>query len=475
MTSKFEALRAALPGVEMYTPGDAGYEDSLFRWSATCIKPAAVVVRPTTAAEVSIALVYAAQHKVYPLAVCGGGHSTSGDQSSDGGMVIDLKRMRSTRVDPVAQTISFGGGCDWADVNAALWEHGLATVSGVVGDTGVGGLILGGGYGYLTGRRGLALDCLLSCEVVLASGEIVTASKAENPDLFWALRGAGHNFGIVTSFTSEAYPQGLCWAGFLAFPPDKLKKVIEFGNDFRSLVKTTDGNSMLSIIIGNFLPPDSSSGLLAVLFHNGTQEEGERVFQPLLDLEPLGNTTSMLPYTDVNMMFNKTPPGPKDRHLFGGASFTLPLDPEKGQEVSELFWETFKSPENIKFRGSTMTFEYHSTVKIREVGVHETAFANRGQYSSVCTTMNWTDEEVDLKARTLSRMIAAAVGDKIGWKGDPEKDGTSTYANYFSHKTRAEKIFGPNAPRLRELKAKYDPNHVFKKIMDLSPEPSNVQ
>ena len=232
MESKLGGLREVLPGAEILVPGEPGYEHSLKRWSASCIKPAAVVVRPNNAHEVSLALRYATEQHVLPLAVCGGGHSTSGDSSSDGGMVIDLARMRSTSVDPQSETITFGGGCTWEDVNGALWKHGLATVSGTVADTGVGGLILCGGYGYLTGRHGLALDCLLSCEVVLANGDIVIASKDENTDLFWGLRGAGPNFGIVTSFTSQGYPQGDCWAGFLGFPPEKLDELINFGNHF---------------------------------------------------------------------------------------------------------------------------------------------------------------------------------------------------------------------------------------------------
>lgn len=197
-------------------------------------------------------------------------------------------------------------------------------------------------------------------------------------------------------------------------------------------METTDGDSMLSIIVGNFLPPDSSSGVLAVVFHNGTQEEGEKVFAPLLELEPIGNTTSMLPYTELNLMFNKQPRGPKDRHLFGGANFTLPVDPAKASEICHQFWTTFKRPENANLRGSTMTFEYHPTNKIREVAIHETAFGNRGQFASVCTSMNWTDETKDGEARALSRQVATLVGDKVGWKGDPDRDGTSTYANYFS-------------------------------------------
>ena len=194
----------------------------------------------------------------------------------------------------------------------------------------------------------------------------------------------------------------------------------------------TDGDSFLSLIAGNFLPPDSSSGLLAVVFYNGTQEEGEKVFKPLLDLEPLGNTTSTLPYTELNLMFNKTPRGPKDRHLFGGANFTLPLDRKDGQEIYDVFWKTISRPENTNLRGSTMTFEYHPTNKIRQVGLEDSAFGNRGQFASVCVTMNWTDESKDGEARSLSSMITKHIADKVGWKGDQCGDGTSTYANYFS-------------------------------------------
>ncbi|KAJ5538111.1 hypothetical protein N7494_007590 [Penicillium frequentans] len=467
MASNFDDLLQSLPGTEIYVPGELGYEESLKRWSASCIKPAAVVVRPTTAAEVSVALRYATEHSILPLAICGGGHSTSGDSASDGGMVIDLFQMRSTTVDIPKQTISFGGGCTWEDVNGALWEHGLGTVSGVVGDTGVGGLILGGGYGYLTGRRGLALDCLLGCEVVLANGDVVTANKDENADLFWALRGAGPNFGIVTRFTSQAYPQGDCWAGFLAYLPNKLTELIEFGNIF---MKTTDGNSMLSIIVGNFIPPDRDAGLLAVVFYNGTKKEGQDFFKPLYDLEPIGDTTATLPYTEVNLMFNKHPRTPKDRHLFGGANFTLPLNATHGTQIAEHFWRTTRLPENEALKGSTLTFEYHPTHQIRQVAVEDTAFGNRGQFSSICITMNWTDETRDADARSLSRFFSQHIATKTGFKGDKYSDGTGSYANYFSNKTKAEKVFGSNTARLRELKQKYDPTCVFKKVLDLSPD-----
>ncbi|KAJ5335135.1 hypothetical protein N7452_007538 [Penicillium brevicompactum] len=450
MARNFDDLFEALPDAEIFLPGYVGYEDRIKRWSASCNKRAAVIVCPRNAFEVSTALRYATTHQIFPLAVRGGGHSTSGDSSSDGGMAIDLRQINSTTVDPKKRTITFGGGCKWQDVNDALWDHGLATVSGTVGDTGVGGLILCGGYGYLTGRCGLALDCLISCELVLANGDIVKASKDDNPDLFWALRGAGPNFGIVTHFTSQAFLQEESWAGFLGFTPECLAAVVEFGNHF---IQMDDGN-----------------GVMAVVFHNGSQEEGRKRFKPLLDLELLGDTTSMLSYPDLNMMFNKYPRGADDRHRFGGANFTFPLNKEAAQKIGNQFWETTNAPENEDLRSSTIGFEFFPTNKIREIPLADTAFANRGQFASICISMNWTEASMDNRACELSTEFSQLCADSVGWKGNKYHEGATTYANYFSSVTKAEKIYGQNTVRLRRLKNKYDPQQVFQKVQDLSPK-----
>lgn len=197
-------------------------------------------------------------------------------------------------------------------------------------------------------------------------------------------------------------------------------------------METTDGDSLLSLIVGNFLPPDKMSGLLAVVFYNGTQQKGENVFRPLLDLEPLGNTTGTLSYTELNLMFNKVPRGPNDRHLFGGANFTIPLSAADGHDICDLHWKTISRPENANLAGSTMTFEYHPIHKIRQVELEDSAFGNRGQFASVCVTMNWTDASKDMEARSMSKMITKHVAERVGWKGDQYHDGTNTYANYFS-------------------------------------------
>ncbi|KAJ5628444.1 hypothetical protein N7490_010672 [Penicillium lividum] len=363
MVSNFDDLRRTLADTEIYLPGESGYEESSKRWSALCIKPAAIV---------STAFFH------WPFVVVG--IPPAGISASYGGMVIDLFKMRFTAVDLQKETIAFGGGCTWEDVNGALWDHGLGTVSGVVGDTG-----------------GLALDCLLSCEMVLANGD-------ENADLFWALHWAGPNFGIVTKFTSQAYPQGECWAGFLAYPTEKLGELIEFGNRFIPCCQS---------LWATFFTPDRAAGLLAAVFYNGAEEEGKEFFKPIYDLGPIGDTTTTMPYTEVNMMFNKHPRTLKDRHLFGGSNFSLPLNVRDGLEIAEHFWRTTRLLKNEPLKGSTLTFEYHSTHQIRQVAVEETAFGNRGQFSSIFIIMNWTDETRDADARSMSGWFSQYIAARL--------------------------------------------------------------
>jgi FAD/FMN-containing dehydrogenase len=161
---------------------------------------------PSETGDISTALKWAQEHQV-DIAVKCGGHSVSGTSSSHGGLVIDLSRMNKATVDPVNKTVTAQGGATWKEVDESAGEHGLATVGGTVNHTGIGGLTLGGGYGWLSGQYGLTIDNLLSATVVLADGRILTASSAENSDLFWGLRGAGYNFGVVVDFTYRAYDQ----------------------------------------------------------------------------------------------------------------------------------------------------------------------------------------------------------------------------------------------------------------------------
>lgn len=216
-----QSLRALLSTThaQVLTPSDSLYATSIARWSRAAEKPAGVSIVPTTAHEVGLALKYANEHDI-DVAVKGGGHSTAGASSTNGGLLIDLRAgMNAVRVDAEKQLLYVQGGAVWGDVDAAAWEHGLATVGGTVADTGVGGLTLGGGYGVLSGERGLVIDNVVGATVVLADGRVIFASEEEEKELFWGLRGAGQNFGVTVEFVLKAWPQGECFMGMMVFAP----------------------------------------------------------------------------------------------------------------------------------------------------------------------------------------------------------------------------------------------------------------
>ncbi|KAK6079201.1 FAD binding domain protein [Seiridium cupressi] len=473
MAPNFEELRASLQEGDVLLPGDAGYDDSLKRWSATCVKPAAAVARPKNASEASTIVRFATKHSI-SLQVRGGGHNPSGESSArtPEALILDLAHMRTVSVDPSAQTVSYGGGCTWADVDNALWEHGLATVGGTVSHTGVGGLVLGGGYGMLTGRWGLSVDVLLSCEVVLANGEVVTASETENTDLFWALRGAGSSFGVVTTFTSRAFPQGEIWGGIMAWPFELLPQLVEFVNEFHN---KTDGDQW-------FMPmamcdPQTGARLCgASVFFNGKKEDGEAFYKPLRDLQPrLMDTTGQIPYPKANMMSDAMAV-PGRRYMFGGANFTCPLDFQTMKDAAEEFYSGINKPGNEDIRTSSLALELIPQGKISEYAKeNKTSFAGREGKYNVAMIMSWDNADRDKEVKDIVTKTSSVFKVKYG-RRDGESGGADTYYNYLNPDVPADKalmktgrLFGEKAPRLRELKAKYDPNNVFFKNVNLMP------
>ena len=348
----------------------------------TSIQSAVVAVRSTS--DVSATLEQIRKHKL-PFTVRGGGHSTSGSASIDNGLVIDLSKMRGVTVDPEARTITAEGGTIWEDVDVAAAKHGLATVGGTVNHTGVGGLTLGGGYGYLTGKHGLTIDNLLSVEIVLASGSVVTASKDQNPDLFWAIRGAGQNFGVVTSFTFQGYPQpNPVFAGPLVFPPTALPQIVSFMNKFHS---TNDGNQAILVAFSS-PPPANAPVILTQLFHNGPESEAKQIFADLFALEPLANMSGMVPYPVLNSLLNVSA-GFDGRKLFGGGAFKLPLDPAFVESVYRDFQTFVESKAEHNVAQSMMLWEVVPYKKVISVANSETSFANRGDYYNVATMFKW--------------------------------------------------------------------------------------
>jgi FAD/FMN-containing dehydrogenase len=225
-----QTMTPALRG-RLIRPDDPGFDEARAVYNAMIDRRPALIARPADADDVVAAIAYGREHDL-PLAIRGGGHNGAGLGTVDGGLVIDLSGLRDIAVDPVARTVRVGGGCTWGEVDRATGEHGLATPSGIISTTGVGGLTLGGGLGHLTRRFGLTIDNLLEAEVVLADGRRVRASADEHPDLFWALRGGGGNFGVVTSFLFRLHEVGTIFGGPTFWPVEQAEQVLSAYREF---------------------------------------------------------------------------------------------------------------------------------------------------------------------------------------------------------------------------------------------------
>ncbi|KAI9725081.1 MAG: hypothetical protein M1812_000357 [Candelaria pacifica] len=459
-------LKSTLKASTTLTPDSEGYAESLKRWSESVEKKAGAVVLPTTAEDISATVLFSKSNGL-EFVICGGGHSTSGASSSEGGIVINLAKMRRVSVDAEGKTITAQGGALWKNVDEAAAVHGLATVGGTVNHTGIGGLTLGGGYGWLAGQYGLVIDNLLKVQVVLADGRIVIASETENQDLFWAMRGAGSSFGVATEFTYKAYEQkDPVWTSIMAFTPDKLEAVVEFANQ----VPKVSGGEAYILITFAAPPPMGAPMVMAVAFYNGPAKKADKLYAPLKELGPVMDKTSLIPYSEMNGLLNDfTDQG--DRKSIKGSTFLTPLDPKFVQEIFAEY-TTFlqKIPDAIR---SIIIFEFFSTAKICEIAQTETAFANRGHYQNILVSPRWTLSENDDVCRTWSRHIAGLFDIErervIREDSNLKDDGVGQYGNYDSLMATPQEIFGVNYQRLRMLKTIYDPENAFSKAHAIVP------
>ncbi|KAI9767078.1 MAG: hypothetical protein M1839_004635 [Geoglossum umbratile] len=448
-----EQLRAGLGGSRVYLPGEDGYRNGIRRWSEYSEKNAGAVVTPNSVADVSATVVFCATHSI-ELAVCGGGHSTGGSSSTEGGIVIDLSLLRAVTVDPAAKTISVQGGALWADVDTAAAAHGLAAVGGTVNHTGVGGLTLGGGWGWLTPRYGMVIDNLLSATVVLADGSVAKASETENSDLFWAIRGAGQNFGVVVEFVFRAYEQGAVWAGLVVFPVEQIPGVVEFANSI------SDVEDAVLHFGFSAPPPQKGPVLMVVVFYNGPEEKAKEIFAPLIALGPLVNTAATMPYEAVNGLMNHAVPHGA-RKTSKGSSFTMPVSPALVQSVLDHFSAFIARVPDAN--ETLVIFECVNPAKILEVPQSATAFANRGHYMNGATMTRWLSPDDDLACRQFARDFSSLLLEERKRKeGDAvDKGGVGQYANYSETFASAREIYGENYDRLVELKKKFDSGNVF--------------
>jgi FAD/FMN-containing dehydrogenase len=311
LTTPAGAARRELAGFEgqLIAPGDAGYDDARQVYNAMIDKRPALIARCAGPADVARAVGFARDNKLL-LAVRGGGHNGAGLGTCDDGVVIDLSLLRDVDVDPDARTVRVGGGCTWAEVDSATGEHGLATPSGIISTTGVGGLTLGGGLGHLTRMCGLAIDNLLEAELVLASGEHVRASADEHPDLFWAIRGGGGNFGVVTSFLFRLHEVGTIVGGPTFWPVENAAEVLSVYRDFLPNAPR-ELNGFFAFHTVPPAPPFPEEIHLrrvcgVVWCYVGGEEDAAAAMAPLLDAlpEPLMHGVQPMPHQALQSAFD---------------------------------------------------------------------------------------------------------------------------------------------------------------------------
>ena len=451
-----DGLRSRLRG-EAITESDEGYEDARGVFNAMIDRRPAAVVRCVKTADVAAAVDYARENEL-DLAVRGGGHSVPGFGTVDGGVVIDLSGMRAVDVDPERRTARAQGGATWGVFNDATYPHGLATTGGIVSTTGVGGLTLGGGIGYLSRSAGLSCDNLISAEVVTADGRTVTASESENEDLFWALRGGGGNFGVVTSLEFRLHPVKDIYGGPMFFEASDAGAVLRAYRDFIVDAPEEFGGFPAWQIAPPlpFIPEDrhGDTFLAFVFCFNGSAEEGERVLKPLRDAAPVvAEHVDPMPYPTLNSAFDGLYP-PGGLQHYWKANFVTEL-------TDDAIEAHLEHGPKVPVVNSTVHI-YPINGACHRVGADETAFAYREATFATVIAGMWpdpADNEANIAWVREYYDATAPLSEEGG------------YVNFMSDddQDRIKANYKGNYDRLVEVKRKYDPDNLFHLNQNIRP------
>jgi hypothetical protein len=435
-------LRRQLQPEQTLLPGSPGY-DAVTIWNAAIGNHAAVVVRPRTPAEVQAAVRAAADHEL-PLSVLGGGHDWAGRALRPDGLVIDLSAMRQVTVDEPGRTATVAGGATSADVIAAAAPHGLVAATGVVGGVGLTGLTLGGGYGPISGMAGLALDNLLGADVVLADGRLVTADETHEPELFWALRGGGGNFGVVTSLRIRLHALDNPLVGVLLFPLDEADAVLR---TLAEILRTAPDE--LTVQIG-ILPVDHTGPALIVSpVWCGADEDGITIFEQIRGAgASVHAETRRMPYAELLTLY--------DAGILPGRGYEI-----KTRNVALLLPEvidTLLAAGRDRTSPASAVFIHHFHGAPTRVPLDATAFGIRHDHLVIEVIAAW-DQPDEHAAR--HRAWAAGLSTALAPHALP-----GGYANLLGadEHTQIAEAYGPNADRLLEAARRYDPAGVFTAI-----------
>lgn len=358
---------------------------------------------------------FAQGHQI-DLAIKGGGHSTDTSASSDGGILIDLSRMKQIWVDPVTKTVTAQAGALWADVDQANAQYNLAVVGGTVSHTGIGGLSLRGGYGYLTPQYGLTIDNLLAAKVVTADGSVLEASAEENPDLFWALRGAGSTVGVVIEFVFQAHPQpNLVWNGTRTYSCDLVPEVIQALN---AALVHPQGRAAAQCFFS--LSPDTGDPIVTtVLFFNGSEKEGKGHFAGLLALDCVTDNVEMREYSEVNNTLNAMVP-PGGQKMLIGVQMASPVQPKFASEIMEEFKHRLNTESDMA--QSSLEIDYFDPSQICRHGTTESAFPARNTLLRGAIMLQWTDPRKNDYNLSWGKRIRTMFEDELRRGGhEPDK------------------------------------------------------
>ncbi|WP_028266526.1 FAD-binding oxidoreductase [Arthrobacter sp. MA-N2] len=450
-----DGLREQLRG-QLVTPHDPEYDSARAVFNGMIDKRPAGIVRVAQVSDV-IASVNFARDNSLPLAIRGGGHSAPGFGTWDDALVIDFVNRSGVRVDPEAGTARAEAGTTWADFNHATHAFGLATTGGIVGSTGIAGLTLGGGIGYLARKHGLSCDNLISADVVTAEGKFLTTSENQNEDLFWALRGGGGNFGVVTSLEYKLHPMDMVHVGIVIYGAENTETVARFYRDYMDSAPEEFG-AFLGFHQGPpvpFLPEEWHGKPVCVVvgMWTGDLAEGESRWQPFLDAAPVaGSLITPMPYPALNVAFDGL--NPKGMQAYWKANFISELNDGVISAHSE-FGATITSV-------NTAVHVYPIDGAVARVGVQDTAFVNRGMKFAPVIAAQWQDPADNESNIAWARSYAEALRPYSAASG---------YINFMDaeDQNRVTENYGVNYERLQAIKGKYDPGNLFHVNQNIKP------
>jgi FAD/FMN-containing dehydrogenase len=443
-----DELRGQVAGTVLL-PGDAGYDDARRIHNGLIDRSPAAIVQCTSPADAAAAIGFARGHG-FELCVRGGGHNVAGRAVIDGAVMVDLSTMKGIEVDAAARTVRAEGGVTWGELNEATGAHGLAVTGGVISTTGIAGLTLGGGIGWLMPKLGAVVDNVLSIELVTADGETITASAGENADLFWALRGGGGNFGVATSFTYALHPIAQVVGGRIAFPLPAAGDLFRFLRDF---ARDIPDELMLALAVAN--APDGSGFKLGavIVCHCGDEEQAMADLAPLLEYgEPVLKEVGPMPYPVMNTLIDGN--YPKGALNYWKSAFFAELSDEVIDAAVSSFAEYPSTLGGIIFE------HFHGA--ITRIPEDATAWPHRHAGFNLVMTAEWTDPAQTDTMVAWTRETYA--------KLEPHAAGLR-YVNYLDGDDSAAtgSAFGPNFARLRDVKRQYDPDNVFHNNQNIPP------